>query len=208
MKILTTETIHNRDYVELGTVIGKTTASPEELLTDGIAFPINYETQPNLDKNDIYDEAWNRMNDDERKEIFRDLPVPFDQVQNRLSEELRKEAYMCFCGTQTKYVLGIPTKVVWDILTEDEKYQVFKENENIIAEHIVFSNSEKDNLQNINIQNDKHFQVTQIMISEAEKMSADAIIGVKYSTTAIDSIWDGGIRRLQIMVYGTAIKFI
>lgn len=202
MKILTTETIHNRDYVELGTVIGKTTASPNELHTDGIAFPINYETQPNLDKNDIYDEAWNRMNDEERKKLIGDFSVPFKQVQNRVSLEIRNEA---FYGM---YTWGIKTNVVWDILSEDEKYQVFKEYNINIAERLKLSKSEKDNLQNINIQNDKHFQVTQIMISEAEKMGADAIIGVKYSTDAIDSNYQGGISRLQIMVYGTAIKFI
>lgn len=50
--------------------------------------------------------------------------------------------------------------------------------------------------------NDARKNATDRMIAQAESMGADAIVGVRYSSSAI---MDGAA---EIMAYGTAVKFI
>ena len=45
-------------------------------------------------------------------------------------------------------------------------------------------------------------QATSRMISQAEAMGADAIIGVRYTTSAIMA------QAAEVLVYGTAIRFV
>lgn len=50
--------------------------------------------------------------------------------------------------------------------------------------------------------NDARKNATDRMIAQAESMGADAIVGVRYSSS---SVMDGAA---EIMAYGTAVKFI